>query len=366
MLTVGLIKYDMTEKSGGERVASILSRELAKYYAVHLISINGKGEKPFYEVGEDVTYAPLLNGHQRIRQILISGGKAVRKYAKEHKIDVLFSIGGNVNAFLLWASAGTEIRTVFCEHLNLVMANQDKANALLRHLVVRFVDQIVTLTNQDRQAYISHYHLPQTRVRCIYNWMEDALRQDRAPYNKDSKRIITVGRFDPQKGYDLLITAAKTVFQKHPDWQWDIYGDGELFQEMETAILENHLEENLHLMGATRSVYEKYKNYAFYVMTSRLEGLPMVLLEAKAKGLPIISFNCLTGPAEIINDGVDGYLVPPENVESLATRICEMIEDPAQRERFSDHAADNTDFFEKDRIVQQWKDLIDTLCEKKG
>lgn len=363
MLRIGLLKYDMTEKSGGERVASLLSGELAKFYRVHLISVNGKGEKPFYPVAENVIYAPLLDGHQRIRKTLVPGGKAVRRYVREQKIDILLSIGGNVNAFLLWATAGTGVKTVFCEHLNLIMANQDKSNALLRRLAVGFVDRIVTLTEQDRQAYLSHYHLKEDRVLCIYNWMDEELGRNAGTYDTASKRIITVGRFEEQKGYDLLIPAAKRVFEKHPDWQWDIYGDGALFQQIQSAVAENGLQENLHLMGATRSVYDKYTEYAFYVMTSRLEGLPMVLLEAKAKGLPIVSFNCLTGPAEIVRDGVDGYLVPPEDVQALAERICQMIEQPQQRAQFSACAGGNTSQFSKEKILRQWRTLLESLCK---
>ena len=364
MLTVGLIKYDMTEKSGGERVASILSKEMARFYHVHLISINGKGETPFYDVDENVVYTPLLEGHARMRRTLLPAGRALRRYAKENGIDVLLAIGGNVNLFLFLATVGTKIKSVFCEHLNLVMANMSFSNQVVRDLGIRFVDKIITLTKRDREAYISHYKLAEDRVGYIYNWMDDALFQSKPEYNTQSKRIITVGSLGSQKGYDFLVPAAKLVFEKHPDWQWDIYGDGELYSTIQQAISENHLEDNLHLMGATHSVYDRYQEYAMYAMTSRFEGLPMVLLEAKAKGLPIVSFDCMTGPAEIVSDGINGYLVPPENVEQMAEKICDLIEKPALREQFSAHAADNVELFGKDRIMCQWKDLIDSLCAK--
>lgn len=364
MFTVGLIKYDMTEKSGGDRVAAILSKEMAQFYRVHLISINGKGEMPFYKVDESVTYTALLTGHDRIRRTLIPGGLSIRQYAKENQIDVLLSIGGNVNAFLFLASLGTKIKTVFCEHLNLIMANKQKSNAIMRSLGVSFADKIVTLTKRDRSAYITHYKLTEDRVDCIYNWMDDELFINDTHYNNASKRIITVGSLGSQKGYDLLVPAAKIVFEKHSDWQWDIYGDGPQFEIIQNAIRENRLEDHLHLMGATHSVYDEYEKYAFYVMTSHFEGLPMVLLEAKAKGLPIVSFDCLTGPAEIVNDGINGYLVPPEDVQAIAERICCLIENPALREQFSEHAKDNVDLFSKQRIVEQWKELIDYLCSR--
>lgn len=365
MLTIGLIKNDMTEKSGGDRVAAMLSAELAKYYRVHLISINGKGEAPFYDVDEAVVYAPLLHGHGRMRSTIFPGGKAIRRYVKENGIDVLLSIGGNVNPFLFLATVGTKTKAVFCEHLNLIMANKDRSNHVVRDLGVSFAHKIVTLTQRDKEAYISHYKLAEERVEYIYNWMDDGLRRTAVKYAADSKRIITVGSLGPQKGYDLLVPAAKLVFEKHPDWQWDIYGDGAQWDQIQAAIRDNGLEENLHLMGATDSVYDLYKDYALYVMTSRFEGLPMVLLEAKANGLPIVSFDCLTGPAEIVKNGVNGYLVPPENVEMLAGRICQLMEDRELREQFSAHAGENMELFDKARIVEQWKTLIDSLLERK-
>ena len=97
-------------------------------------------------------------------------------------------------------------------------------------------------------------------------------------------------------------------------------------------------------------------------MTSRYEGLPMVLLEAKVKKLPLVSFDIDSGPSDIIEDGVSGYLVPPFDTDAMAERICELIEHPELRQKFSDHAWDNIDKFRKEAVVQKWVELIDGLA----
>lgn len=364
MLNICLIKYDMTEKSGGERVASALSRELCGYFNVHLFSVCGRGERPYYEVDSRVNYYAALDGHERIRKTAFKGGRMLRKYVKKHEIDVLMSIGGNVNSFMWSASHGRRVKKIFCEHINLVMANKDRMNRMLRKLGAVIADRIVTLTRRDRDEYIKYYSLPESKAEYIYNWVDDALLETDPEYNADSKKIITVGRFEPQKGYDMLVRAAKTVFSRHPDWRWDIYGDGQETDKIREMILQNGLENNLFLMGTSSEIYSLYPQYSFYVMSSRMEGLPMVLLEAKANGLPIVSFDCLTGPSEIVQNNVNGYLVPPENAGELADKVCELIENPEVRRSFSEHAADNLNLFCKRNIVSRWVELISSLAGK--
>lgn len=360
-MRVCLIKYDMTEKSGGERVCSLLSAALCDCCEVHVVSICGHGEAPYYALDKRVKYAAFLDGHERIRKTLLRGGKAVRKYVRDNKIDVVMSIGGNVNSFMWSATHGRKVKKIFCEHINLKMANEDKMNKILRKIGVKIADKIITLTERDREEYIKTYSLPETKVQCIYNWVDDKLETLSPKYDTQSKKIITVGRFEPQKGYDRLLSVAKTVFSRHPDWRWDIYGDGEQFDKIKSQISQLGLQDNLYLMGTSKELYSLYPQYAMYVMTSRLEGLPMVLLEAKANGLPCVSFDCLTGPSEIIEDGVSGYLVDDGDTDALAEKICELIENSQKRNEFSLHARDNLSLFNKQKITEKWVQLIKSL-----
>lgn len=120
---------------------------------------------------------------------------------------------------------------------------------------------------------------------------------------------MTVSRIDFVKGFEYLIEVSKLVFARYPDWQWHIYGDGEIEYKNKIIdlIQQNNLQKHIILQGNRSDIYDLYQNYSFYVMTSRYEGLPMVLLEAKAKKLPIVSFDINSGPSDIIRDGIDGF-----------------------------------------------------------
>ncbi len=360
-ISICLLKYDMTEKSGGDRVVANLANELSEYFEVHLVSINGREEKPYFPVKNTVIYAPLLHGHERIRKTLLKGSKALKKYIKEHKIDIIMSIGGNVNFFMWYAARRNGTKQVFCEHINLISALEDKSNAILRWLGAKTADKIITLTEKDKQSYIEYFKIDEKRIDSIPNWIDPSLLENRTSYDITSKKIITVGRLCEQKGLDYLVEVAKTVFENHKDWQWDIWGDGPDREKIEALIIENGLSDNLHLRGTTNSIYSVYSEYAIYAMTSRSEGLPMVLLEAKTCSLPIVSFDCLTGPSDIVEDSVSGYLVETFDTAKLANKIIELIENDDLRQSFATHAKDNLVNFKREEIVSRWVDLINTL-----
>lgn len=184
------------------------------------------------------------------------------------------------------------------------------------------------------------------------------------PIDKDFKRVVSVGRLEPQKGFDMLLQAWSIVNKYHPDWHLDVYGKG----SMETKL--NNLCESLKLEGCvninnpTNDIYEQYCSSDLCVMSSHFEGFGMVLIEAMSCGIPCISFNCPYGPSEIINDGVDGLLVEKDNVKELANGICYMIENKGIRHLMGVEAEKNVLRFSPDLIMTKWKDLFESLVTK--
>ena len=159
----------------------------------------------------------------------------------------------------------------------------------------------------------------------------------------------------------MLVDIADIVLKNHPDWQWDIYGNGETFEGITEKIKEHNLENKLNLMGLVNDIYDRYKDYAIFVLPSYREGLPLVLLEAKANHLPIVSFDCITGPREIVTNGIDGFLVDCYNIEEMAENISALIENDKFRKQISDNSSNNLDKFDKQRILEQWIDLIEYI-----
>ena len=175
------------------------------------------------------------------------------------------------------------------------------------------------------------------------------------------KRMIAVGRYVYQKGFDLLLKAWAIVEKDCPDWMLTIVGQGERLQ-YDTLIDELKINKNkCKLLGPTEQIQDEYMKSSLLVMSSRFEGFGMVLIEAMACGLPVVSFDCPCGPKDIIQDHVDGLLVENGNIDKLAETIIWMIQHPEQRKAMAAKAIDNVQRFKIDQIAEQWKSIFDSL-----
>lgn len=177
----------------------------------------------------------------------------------------------------------------------------------------------------------------------------------------ENKQVIFVGRLNEQKGLEYLVDTWTKVNQKHPDWLLHMYGDGEQKQMLLQMIKEAKLERAVILHQPTSMIMEKYLENSLFLLTSRFEGLPMVLIEALACGLPIVSFDCPWGPADIIRDGEDGFLVEYLNTDAAALRVCQLIESPQLRKNMGVKARLNVQRYNRDVVMKQWIDLFESL-----
>ena len=177
----------------------------------------------------------------------------------------------------------------------------------------------------------------------------------------NSKKVISVGRYSEQKGYDILIKAWKLVNEKHPDWELIIYGEGELKPYLEQEIELNQLNTNVILHPPVSNIVDKYLESAFYVMSSRFEGFGLVLTEAMLCGLPCISFDCPSGPREIIAHNEDGLLVENGNISKLVEAICYFIENEDTRKEMGKKATQNMSRYGKPAIMKKWDELFNSL-----
>ena len=227
----------------------------------------------------------------------------------------------------------------------------------LRKRLYNRVDKVITLTASDTV----HYKAFHSDVRVIAN--PSPLQVLEKSINNDSKVIISIGRLTYQKGYDLLIQAWSLIEIRYPEWSFHIYGEGEDKEKLEALITRLNLR-NITLKGITTNVQTVYDTAEFYVMSSRHEGLPVVLIEAQSRGLPVVSFDCPSGPAEIISDNIDGYLVENGNTDMLADRISHLIENEALRKEFSNEALLSAKRFEPEGIISRWMTLIETTVSK--
>ena len=223
-------------------------------------------------------------------------------------------------------------------------------SSLIKHL--KLLDKFVVLTEED-----SHNWPELNNVVVIPNFVSEipSEKTDCLP-----KRVIAVGRYSWQKGFDLLIAAWEIVFQSHNDWLLDIFGGGDYgnFQKLADS---KGLSAVVHCHPAVSNIFEEYQKSGLFVLSSRFEGFGLVIVEAMGVGLPVVAFSCPCGPNDLIQDGYNGLLVENGNVKELAEKIITLMDNEELRCNMGKNAIPSAAFYTKERIMQQWIKLFDEL-----
>ena len=356
MKKIGIIVYDMSVRGGVESVSCALANAFVKEYQVCVIGIY-QTEELAYTFDDNIKYTYIFEKPMRLREAKRRIKQPLKELVKKEKIDIII-LQGNYPGYLCSFLKSTEVKKViFCDHGALMNSWNQKDITFIRFISALRSDLIITLTDQSRNDYIKKFHFRKSKVKCIPNWIDENAFISKQ-YCETSKKIISAGRFGPEKGFDLLIQAFSLVSNQYPDWQLDIYGDGEERKKIEDLIQYYHLEECVNLKGMVSNLLERYQQYAMYVLPSYKEGLPLVLLESKANRLPIVSFDIMTGPKEIVRDGIDGVLVQPYDVNKMGQEICRLIGDVSLRKEMSIRSQDNVKKFSKDAILMKWREVL--------
>lgn len=226
---------------------------------------------------------------------------------------------------------------------------------LVSHL--KRLDRFVVLTEEDKSSWTE---LSNVEV------IPDPLAFDIDQVSPlTNKRVIAVGRYVYQKGFDLLLHAWKLIEQQHPDWGLVIYGMGDRMP-YEQIITELQIDRTrCHLNGSTSDIKAEYLNSSLFVFSSRFEGFGMVLIEAMACGLPVVSFDCSCGPKDIVRHNEDGLLVSSGSIGLLAKAMSKMMYNDNLRQQMAKAAVKNVQRYKLNAICQHWKSLFDILIDNK-
>lgn len=223
---------------------------------------------------------------------------------------------------------------------------------LVSHL--KRLDRFVVLTEEDKSSWTE---LSNVEV------IPDPLAFDIDQVSPlTNKRVIAVGRYVYQKGFDLLLHAWKLIEQQHPDWRLVIYGMGER-TPYEQLIDKLQIDRTrCHLNGSTSDIKAEYLNSSLFVFSSRFEGFGMVLIEAMACGLPVVSFDCPCGPKDIVRHNEDGLLVPSGNIDALAEAMHQMMLDDSLRQQMAKVAVKNVQRYKLNEVCQHWQKIFERIA----
>lgn len=356
---IAFVVYDISVMGGAERVTVNMANELIKYYDIYIISILNKNGKNAYELNSQIKVSYLFqNKTYRLRSLLIKIRKKLISQLKGNNIQKVLCIGNYTGMLVPINLLGTRIHTVFCDHSSVANQLKNRKIILFKYMASKLSKFTVVLTDKSLDDYRKIFKTPRKKLIRIYNWIDDDALKKAAEYKTESNNIITVGRISPEKGFDMLVEVAKELRELNDNWQWDIYGYGEDFNKIQAKIKEYDLASNVFMKGNSNCIYDLYKEYSIYVLTSYREGLPMVLLEAKANKLPIVSFDIETGPNEIIKNNENGFLIKPYDIKEMAKKIDTLLRDKNKRCDFSKKSQIDIEKFNKKTIINEWINFI--------
>jgi glycosyltransferase involved in cell wall biosynthesis len=172
------------------------------------------------------------------------------------------------------------------------------------------------------------------------------------------KEILAMGRLSREKGFDILLEAWCLAIERLPDWSLRIVGDGKMRDELVRLARTLGIEDHVTFAPFSEDPFTLYSECGVFVLSSRFEGLPFVLIEAMTCGAACISFDCPNGPREVIRDGVNGILVPAEKVEALANAMVKLGENPMLRQRLGEAAQNVSKPFSEPRVVARWQEVL--------
>lgn len=388
-MRIRFLLHDVYRRGGGVLTVTLaLARDLAAHHDVEVVSLFGaEGEESVHDVPPGVTLTRLTD---RRSHALEHGSPVRRRMARtpsrvvppsEPRFDHYSLLSDRVLERYLRSLRGGAVVTmqpglsialarlgtdrylrVAQEHRPVSHRKKETVRAYEKHAGA--FDAFLTL-NEDDAVYYRRTMGDRTSVRRIANGTP---RYDGPSSSLDSKVVVAAGRLVQSKGFHLLVRAWRQVADRHPDWELRIFGEGAKHEELSTQIKRLDLQDQVSLMGYSRTLPQEMAKASCFVLSSTAEGYPMVLLEAMGCGLPLVSTDCPSGgPRDIISEGVDGFLVRNRDVDGLADALTRMIElDDETRRGMGRAALAKADERSPQAIAATWHALFGELAANRG
>lgn len=363
----------ITTSGGIERVLANKAKFLLDHgYEVYFILTDKTGQKPFFDFDKRIVFYNLdceftARGlkkkivHRKYKQIYID---KLTEALDQIKPDITISVFDKYSRYLYKVNDGSKkiIERHFGKYKRPRYISRFETNSLGRIVtylyrkadydIVKHFDRFVVLTEEDKALWG-----PLSNIMAIPNSISFIPEVKSTTHEK---RIIGVGRASKQKQLDILIKIWAKIAAKYPDWKLVTYGNGNL-ESLRQLANELNIRNQVENNPPTQNIQDEMVNSSIFALSSKYEGMPLVLLEAMACGLPLVSFACKCGPKDIISEGEDGFLIKEGDLDGFADKLSLLINDYELRRKMGEAASRNVLRFREDIVMNKWISLFDEL-----
>jgi len=351
---IGFLTGTLNAMAGAERMTATIANGLAERgYEVGVLSLWDKDS--CFPLHPAVTHDNLFDARPSFKRAYIPTIAGIRRYVKKHRIDFLVLVDTMLSLFTVPALAGLDVRQIAWEHCHFDEDLGRRSRRHARRLAAWTCSQIVVLTDRDRSRWMAAL-----RPRGTVNFIPNALPfpMPEQPAARENRTVLAVGRLTHAKGFDVLIEAWGRVAKTAPGWRLRIVGEGEQRLELEALRARLGLDDSVSLPGACQDIASAYREASIFCLSSRYEGFGLVLIEAMAHALPIVSTNCETGPRELLENGKDARLVAVDDAPMLATALSDLIRDPHAAEALGAQGRAKAARYDAEQVIAHWEAML--------
>ncbi|MET7937668.1 glycosyltransferase family 4 protein [Streptomyces sp. NPDC005322] len=369
---------------GTIRTTYNLARTLSEQHDVEIVSVFRHRDQPVFDPGPNVRISHLVDirrnsptydgadpdyarpakvfpaSEGRYKQYGVLTDRRIADHLRRLDADIVVGTRPGLNVHIAREARRGPVR-VAQEHLTLSTHSKGLKRAL--RAVYPRLDAVTTVTEADAETYRRQMRLPGVRVESVPNSVPEPGLE---PADGTGKWVVAAGRLAPVKRYDLLIRAFAKVSAARPDWRLRIYGGGAQHAKLRALIDKLGLYNHVYLMGPANPLDPEWAKGSIAAVTSSLESFGMTIVEAMRCGLPVVSTDCPHGPAEIINNGVDGRLVPTGDTNAIAAALLDLINDDELRQQMGQAALKDSARFDPSRVAGRYESLFADLAARGG
>lgn len=339
---------------GAERMTATVANAMARRgHRIHVLSL--WDPTSCFPLAPEVRHDALFTQRPSFKRHYLTTVARLRRYLHAHRIDVLVEVDTMLSLFTLPATIGLPVRRVAWEHCHFDQDLGKPARRLARRLAARFGSYIVVLTERDRARWQEALG-PLQRIRVIPNPLP--FDPPAHPAARVQPRVLAVGRLVEAKGFDVLLHAWSRVTAAFPQWRLQIIGEGEARGSLEALCRTLQLEQSVELPGMRSDVEAFYREASIFCLSSRYEGFGLVLIEAMAWGLPVVSTDCETGPKSLLRAGENALTVPVDDARALADALGRLMADGALCDSLASAGRAAAAAYAPEPVLRQWDVLL--------